>query len=279
MTEEASALEDVNDTAQLDENQEAEQTEEVDASSENMEDDVDYEGFAKVQGWSGKEKWRGDPDKWVDAKTFVERGREFQSTLKEKANNLERKLKEQEDANERTLKMFDKLNKKAEKEAFDKIRDQQKQALEDDNDSLYDELEAKKTKVADEYKAEEPKAPQQDPSIANFKAENEWYNDDPVMRDYADKYCQQMADKGYSITKQLEETKRYIVGHFPNKFENPRRQMAQTVSTGSAPSNVKKSKGWKDIPAADQKMGEGVMKSMGMTKADYVKSYFEMENL
>lgn len=287
MTEPANTAEAVDDDARPEEGQEPEAVEapppqeEVDSPPENtQEDNIDYESFAKVQGWSPKEKWKGADDQWVDAKEFVERGRQFQSTLKEKNQTLERRLQEQEDANKRAVKMFDKLNENAKKDALDKIRTQQKQALEEDNDTLYNELESKKTELHEEFKVEAPNTqPQPDPNVEAFRRENSWYGADPIMTDYANRYCNQMAAEGKTVAQQLEETKRYIVGHFPDKFENPKREAAPTVSTASAPSKVNKATGWKDIPAADKKIAEGIMKSTGLTKEQYVKEYFELENL
>jgi gas vesicle protein len=54
--------------------------------------DIDTE--ARSMGWRPKEEFRGDPDKWVDAETFVDRGRHFVPILR--AN--QRKLEEQNSA-------------------------------------------------------------------------------------------------------------------------------------------------------------------------------------
>lgn len=40
---------------------------------------------ARNLGWAPKEEWRGDPERWVDANTFVQRGHEMMPLLK--ANN------------------------------------------------------------------------------------------------------------------------------------------------------------------------------------------------
>lgn len=249
-----------------------------DAPSENIQDKVDYESFAKVQGWSGKDKWRGDEDKWVDAETFVKRGQEFQSSLKASNQSLKRELQERKEADERTIKMFENLSKKAKDDALREIRDQQKLALEDDDNARYDELEGKKTKVHEDFRVEPPKQ-QIDPSIAAFEAENTWYGTDYLMTQKAEEYSQKMAEQGMSTEEQLREVKRYMVHEFPDKFENPRRQTAQTVSTNSPPSNVKKSKTISDMKPADQKMARDAAAACGMDLNDYVKECFKMENL
>lgn len=49
------------------------------------------EAKARTMGWAPKEKWRGDPNEWVDAQEFLDRGERLMPILK--ANN--RKLEEQ----------------------------------------------------------------------------------------------------------------------------------------------------------------------------------------
>jgi hypothetical protein len=51
-----------------------------------------YEVEAKEMGWSDKDQWRGDPEKWVDAKTFVERGEHFLPMLRAERKRLKQDL-------------------------------------------------------------------------------------------------------------------------------------------------------------------------------------------
>ena len=43
---------------------------------------------ARAMGWSPKEEWRGDPDSWADAKSFVERGRQIMPILQRNNERL-----------------------------------------------------------------------------------------------------------------------------------------------------------------------------------------------
>ena len=54
-------------------------------------DAPDVETQAKELGWAPKDQWRGDPEKWIDAETFVRRGEEILPIVK--ANN--RRLQEE----------------------------------------------------------------------------------------------------------------------------------------------------------------------------------------
>jgi hypothetical protein len=51
---------------------------------------------AKALGWSPKENWRGSEADWVDAQTFVERGRQVMPLLKKNNERLTGKLTETE---------------------------------------------------------------------------------------------------------------------------------------------------------------------------------------
>jgi hypothetical protein len=47
---------------------------------------------ATGQGWVPKEKFKGNEDDWVDASTFVKRGREILPILRKNNENLVREL-------------------------------------------------------------------------------------------------------------------------------------------------------------------------------------------
>lgn len=54
----------------------------------------DYAAEASRAGWQPKDKWSGAPEKWVDAKTFIERGEHILPIVLEQKKELERKLAE-----------------------------------------------------------------------------------------------------------------------------------------------------------------------------------------
>lgn len=61
----------------------------------------DYAAEASAMGWVPKERWTGDPNKWTDAQTFVERGEKVlpivlqeNKALKEKVSKLEKSTSE-----------------------------------------------------------------------------------------------------------------------------------------------------------------------------------------
>lgn len=294
MKEEDNALEGVIDDAHPEEGtedelepksgsgEEEETSSDGDSRGEGSEDDgVNYEAYARVQGWSPKDKWRGNPEDWIDAKTFVERGQKFQSTLKEKNQRLEDKVREQEEAIKNFQEFTAKQLEKQKKEAVESYKRQQKEALENDDEALYDKLEEEKLKTLEEFKPKEVKKESTTPEVPDatrkFLEENRWYGEDVVLTDYAQKYCEQLARKGLSISEQLEETKRYIVETFPHKFKNLNRELptnvAKKVSTGAAKQNLSKGTKWSDLSDTEKSLAEGQMRIFGWTKDQFLKEY------
>ena len=59
-------------------------------------DDVpEVETRARALGWTDKDSFRGDPNKWIPADEFVRRGEEVMPILRQNNKALERKLAEQ----------------------------------------------------------------------------------------------------------------------------------------------------------------------------------------
>ncbi len=55
-----------------------------------------YEAEAKLQGWTPKEDFKGDPAVWVDAETFIEKGNSNSGLLAKRNKILERRLAQME---------------------------------------------------------------------------------------------------------------------------------------------------------------------------------------
>ena len=54
----------------------------------------DFEGEARAQGWVPQEEFRGRENDWVDAETFVKRGREILPIVRKNNEKLLKELKE-----------------------------------------------------------------------------------------------------------------------------------------------------------------------------------------
>ncbi|CAB4183418.1 hypothetical protein UFOVP1078_64, partial [uncultured Caudovirales phage] len=62
------------------------------SEAEGSEVDASVIQEAVSQGWVSKDKYRGDEKDWVDAETFVKRGREILPILRKNNENLLKEL-------------------------------------------------------------------------------------------------------------------------------------------------------------------------------------------
>lgn len=252
----------------------------------------DFEDDALKQGWVPKEKYKGDPKRWVDAETFVKRGEIFRPMLSAKNKELEEKLEEsnrkyseQQKAIERTAKMQEKLFERARQDALAEIRREQKEAWAQGDDAKYDQLEKRRDKLDEEFKVEEPKAApataqQIDPYVKKFQDENPWFGRDYTLTQAAQFHDARLHRENPTLTPEQRhaEVKKALVEEFPSKFENPNRRGKTAVGTGRSPGKSSQKQGWDSIPEADKKMATGFIRSSGgkLTKETYAKDYWAM---
>lgn len=175
------------------------------------EQQVDVEVQARELGWTPKEEFRGDPEKWTDASTFVERGQHVLPILKKNNEKLMGTVLQLRGEVQRVEELF-----KASQEAITALKETQdantKRQVERARADLVAELKAAKKegdtdsevdlqlainkldsglaaakageKVDDKpVERQEPtrQAPQEDPAFTAWKSENAWFESDEVM--------------------------------------------------------------------------------------------------
>jgi chromosome segregation ATPase len=154
---------------------------------------------AREMGWVEKEEWEGPEEKWVDAKTFVERGEHIMPILR--ANNKRLKqdlltrdkeidtLKQSVDAANKAIKALQKhyteATERAVEQARKDLREQLKQAREvgdvDAEEEIREKLTDLKEAKADAVQDQEPPKqdqPQYSPDFIAWKDENPWFGRD-----------------------------------------------------------------------------------------------------
>jgi len=163
---------------------------------------------AESQGWVPKERFRGNESDWVDADTFVKRGREILPILRKNNENLVKDLQ----ATKEQLKEFREAAeefKRFQKEAYerkaneyeDRIREiresraqaisdgdgQKVNALDDALDQAKEDLkEAKQAvKEADTVKIPLPTPQAMDPELQSWLDGNTWFGQDKRMTSIA----------------------------------------------------------------------------------------------
>ena len=164
-------------------------------SSEPENPGISVEQEARSQGWVGKEEFRGNEDEWVDAETFVKRGKEILPVLRKNNEKLLQRLaKAEKDAEEarnvaRDFQKFQKETyerkaqsyeaeiaqlKQAKKEALSQGDGDRAVEIDDKIDNLKEEVTAAK---AEATKAATP-PPSLNPELNSWLEKNEWFGTD-----------------------------------------------------------------------------------------------------
>ncbi|MBU6264867.1 MAG: hypothetical protein KGM14_01565 [Actinomycetales bacterium] len=250
------------------------------------------EAEASRKGWVPKDKYTGDPSKWVDAKTFIARGEKFTKNLQREIADLRAKL----DSFEGTRKAFVKFHEEtiAKKDAeiadaIQQLRIQRSAAVREGDDELAIQLEDRIDVLKDQRKEVkatpvEQKTPEisADEALKNPLIEdwiddgNEWFRDDEKLRNYALELGKEIAAEGVKGRKFLDRVRERMEEEFPRRFKKdsaPAGGRADPVAGGT---NARPSVGGKteaDLPPEDRKLMREFVAQGWMTKEKFLKEY------
>lgn len=255
---------------------------------ETGEREISQEIIAKAEkmGWTPKDQFKGDPDKWRPADEFVERGENMLPLLRSQVKRQERQIAELS----ATVKDFTEHLSKTEKRAYDKaladLKEARAAAIKAGDGETFDKVDDAIADLKDKMKPRE--APQNDGAIppeefATWLARNPWANDKKLQH-VGHGIAEALVADGETArgTDLLDLVAKEIKQRYPEKFENPRRNTAAAVE-GAAPPRKSGGKTYADLPAearaaCDRMARNGYAdkpKEMAEFKAAYVKQYFE----
>ena len=259
----------------------------------------DYSSEASAQGWVAKDDYRGNESDWVDAETFVRRGKEIMPILRKNNEKLLKELKEARSIAEEartTAREFQKFQKEQyERKAKDlEVQlGQLKQAKRDavssgDGDRVVeidDAMDLIKEDVAqakaDATRQPEPvqqSAPQPDENLQAWLDKNSWFGQDKRITDVTNAIGKSITEefptlKGKAFLDKLDEE---LATTYPDKFgkktrPNPMDGSSNTTTSGR-PSSAKKS--YENLPteakqACDRFLKQGLIKSKEAYVAEY----------
>jgi hypothetical protein len=196
---------------------------------------------AKRQGWVPQDEYSGPADKWVDADTFVKKGKEINALLRKDNDFLKRELAELKT----TVQEFSKYHAETEKRAYDKamtdLRQQKKEAISQGDGDRVIEIDD----AIDELKQAKPvpkvAAPQPDPSFVEWTEDNRWYNSDQQLKMEADMIGEVIKRQNPMLVGMefLNEVTTRVKRMYPEKFNNVNRSKPSPVE-GNSPSGVGK---------------------------------------
>jgi hypothetical protein len=221
----------------------------------------DYEAEAREMGWHPLEEYRGDPGKWVDAKTFVLRGEQQMPIMRENNRKLMGRVRRTDDENAdlraqmaemkdslSTLrKMAERADEAGYQRALSEAKALQREAVRNGDEIAFDgaqaqidQIEARREEVRSELppKAEPvpAKAPQGTPEFRAWFAENKvWVQGDQTLGNAAIGFERELraADNPDMTEADIWEA---VTDMVQQKY--PRRFAAATGSTAPAPAPV-----------------------------------------
>lgn len=238
----------------------------------------DVETRARAQGWVPKEEFRGDPEKWRDAETFVKRGEELLPVALERSRAAERKAEElaarlaaQERETAEKLARIERASLTAlrrQKEQLEaSYQHAMRAAVETGDVSRYDQLTRDRVQALDAFETQvneqiappqrqdqpQPLAPHVQATLDTWQRANEWFTRDPELAAVATiEHGRLMRDKpGLSLEQNLAETAAYVRRRYPEKFGVTQRMATPAVESGNGrmAASVSRGKGAKDLPA------------------------------
>lgn len=274
---------------------------------ELTEEEQAIEAQARRMGWRPKEEFSRTPERWVDAKTFVERGMTELPVLRDRYRKLDGQFtgvtKELEATKTtlaeqgRVLVELREMTKNAEDRAYIRaareLAQRERDAVAAADTVAYDAIQRERqdldqhrpraTAEAPPVRAEAPPArqdpPQAPPEVQQWIQENPWFTTDPTLNQVAIAFDAEVKREhpDWTVSEQLAEAKARVVARFPEKFGNPRRAAAATVLTSNNSPPPKKGKAVKDLPREFQEAFARFKRQMpDYTEAEYLKTLGEM---
>jgi hypothetical protein len=256
---------------------------------------------AESQGWVPKERFRGNESDWVDADTFVKRGREILPILRKNNENLikdlnstKEQLKEfreaaeefkkfQRDAYERKAQDYEKRIQEIKESRAQAISDgdgQKVNALDDALDVAKDELKEAKQAVKDADKApiETPASTEIDPGLQVWLDRNTWFGQDKRMTGIVNGIGESLRLefpllKGQAFLDKLDEV---LAEEFPGKFGGEKKSPASRVESGSGRASRGSSSNaqtYDNLPAEAKAACDRFVKQKLMTREQYVADF------
>ena len=255
---------------------------------------------AESQGWVPKERFRGNESDWVDADTFVKRGREILPILRKNNENLikdlqstKEQLKEfreaaeefkkfQKETYERKAQDYEKRIQEIKESRAQAISDgdgQKVNALDDALDVAKDELKEAKQAVKDADKApiETPASTEIDPGLQQWLDRNTWFGQDKRMTGMVNGIGESLRLefpllKGQAFLDKLDEV---LAEEFPGKFGD-KKSPASRVESGSGRASRGSSSNaqtYDNLPSEAKAACDRFVKQKLMTREQYVADF------
>jgi hypothetical protein len=236
--------------AQVQDTEGAEQTDDTPEPIANL---------ARDLGWTPRDEWQGDPEKWKPADQFIRDGREIQQSTSRELRSLREQMERMGSVTETIVQ---------DRVAAAQAEWQRKMAQAVDDGDTETAL-----KLADERPTAKPTGNTPDHTVQQWVAKNEWFTKDPLAEARAREISDRL--KHLPVPEQLAQVERAIRKEFPEHFPAPAKQPPATQTGGSRnPNPSNRAKGFADMPLASQQVALDYEKRLGVPKEQTAKSYW-----
>jgi hypothetical protein len=215
--------------------------------------------LARDLGWTPREEWHGEPEKWKPAEQFIRDGREIQQTTSRELKAMREQMERLGGVTETIVR-----DKVAERDAY--WQQQFNQAVEDGDTE-------KATALLDKRPTAQPAQQGPDPQVSAWVAKNPWFNTDPLAQARAQELSERL--KHLPVADQLAQVERAVRKEFPEHFpkakDPPATQTAEARNTRAS----NRVKGFADMPAESQAVARDMMRRHpDLTLEAFAKSYW-----
>ena len=220
--------------------------------------------LARGMGWIDPKNFKGDPDRYVDAETYIRKTHDVNQGLRKQIKEITSVVSELKTHNERVYKAE---LKRLESEIAD-LKAQRRSAIEDGDVDRVEKIE----KQIDEVKASadiRPPTQQANPAWEEWVEANPWYDSDKDMRKFADEAGKEY--EGLPFEKILKLVRKDVMAEFPEKFEKPERKRpgASPVESGTR-RTAGRTKTKADLNSEQRKIMSDFVRHGVMTEAEYI---------
>lgn len=200
---------------------------------------TELEQRALSMGWRPKEDFAGNEDDFIDAKEFVRR-----KPLFDKIEGQSKELKNVKKALDALKTHYTKVQETEYNRALAKLQEAREEAITNSDGraavALEKEIKNVENQMAEIQKVQsvqDTPEPEINPAFTAWQHKNQWYQDTPYMRVWADDYGVKLAKTGMDPMKVLQEVEKAVRKEFPNKFTNPNKASAPDVEGSSSGSS------------------------------------------
>jgi len=247
-----------------------------------MSEERDYEAEAKEQGWNPDPE--GLPEgKWTDAKTFVEKGERIAGLVRANAErekaHLEGRIAKLETANKEFGEYKDGQLARSEarnKDLLNELSLRRSQAVTDNDGEAFYKADREIEQVRESMDPPSTNGgPQSNPLFDAWRINNDWYDNDPVLKAIADGIEGQIASEGYSGPAYYSEVTKRVKEMAPDSFGNKKRSSPTGVEPGGELEVKSDSNAhiYDNLPPEAKAACDGFVAGGTTTKESYCASY------